>query len=86
MFPDDGCEGDFSILFYSWPTMFALYFKLGFKVSLLAQPVYWTLVMSAIGLCRGERQGKVSTEAAVVSMIPLRSYGSLPETFFFSFP
>lgn len=82
MFPDDGCEGDFSILFYSWPMMFALYFKLGFKVSLLAQTVYWTLVMSAIGLCRGERQGKVRTEAAVVSMIPLRWYGSLPEMFF----
>lgn len=32
MIADDGCEGDFSILCDSWPMIFALYFKAGFKL------------------------------------------------------
>lgn len=82
MTPDDGCEGDFSILCDSWPMIFALYFKPGLKLR-YGQSTECSLLCLVWHWSQGRRQERVRWMGTVVSMTPLKWYGSLLEFFFF---
>jgi len=69
MTPDNGCEGDFSILCDSWPMISALYFKPGLKLS-YSQSIERSLLCLVWHWSQGTREGEVS--GAVVSMTALK--------------